>query len=82
MRALGIEYSLLGVVLALFATCVGGALGTLVAVYWLELPVGLPALITGPAVAFGIASVCLGAGALWVARSLSASPARLLREMT
>jgi putative ABC transport system permease protein len=82
MRALGIEYSLLGVVLALFATLVGGALGALVAVYWLELPVGLPALLTGPAVAFGIAAVCLGAGALWVARSLSASPARLLREMT
>lgn len=82
MRALGIEYSLLGVVLSVFATLVGGVLGFLVAVYWLELPVGIPALLTGPTVAFGIAAVCLGAGALWVARSLSASPARLLREVS
>ncbi len=82
MRALGIEYSLLGVVLAVFAAVVGGALGAVVAVYWLELPLGMPALLTGPAVAVGIAAICLGAGALWVARSLSASPARLLREVS
>ena len=81
MHALGIEYFLLGVVVALFASIVGGMLGTVVAVFWLELPVGLVTLISGAVVAVVIVGSCLTAGAIWVARSLSVSPAVLLREV-
>ena len=81
MHALGIEYVLLGVVVALFASLVGSVLGTLVAVGWLELPVGPITWMAGTGVGFGIAVLCLGAGAIWVARSLSVSPAQLLREV-
>ena len=81
MQALGIEYLLLGAVVAVFASIVGGVLGTLVAALWLELPVGMATLLSGAAVAVGIAGLCLTAGAIWVARSLSVSPATLLREV-
>ena len=81
MHALGIEYLLLGTVVAVFSSIIGGVLGTLVATTWLELPVGPVTWISGLIVSFGIALLCLGAGAIWVARSLSVSPARLLREV-
>lgn len=81
MRALGIEYLLLGTVVAVFASIVGCLLGTMVATTWLELPVGPITWLSGSGVAFGIAILCLGAGAIWVARSLAVSPAQLLREM-
>ncbi len=81
MQALGIEYLLLGTVVAVFASIVGGVLGTLAAALWLELPVGAVTLLSGAAVAVAIAGVCLTAGAIWVARSLSVSPAALLREV-
>jgi len=82
MQALAIEYLLLGTVVALFASLVGIVLGSLVATAWLELPTGPITWLSGSAVAFGIAILCLGTGALWVARSLNASPARLLREVS
>ena len=81
MYAMSIEYLLLGAVVAVFASIIGTVLGTLVATAWLELPTGPITWLSGLAVAFGIAIGCLGAGALWVARSLRASPARLLREV-
>ncbi len=81
MQTLGIEYLLLGIVVAVFATVIGGVLGTLVAVLWLELPVGFVTWISGAGAAVGIAGLCLAAGAIWVARSLSVSPATLLREV-
>ncbi len=81
MQALGIEYLLLGTVVALFATTLGCALGTLVATMWLELPVGPITWMSATAVAFGIVILCLGAGALWVSRAISVSPAQLLREV-
>lgn len=81
MRALGIEYLLLGTVVALFATTIGSVLGTLVATAWLELPVEPMTWFIATSVAFSVVILCLGAGALWVSRSLSASPAQLLREM-
>lgn len=81
MQALGIEYLLLGVVVAVFATVIGGVLGTMVATLWLELPVGIVTWLSGAAVAVAIAGLCLTAGAIWVARSLSVSPAKLLREV-
>lgn len=81
IKALGIEYVLLGVVVAMFASIVGAVLGTLVASMWLELPVDIVSWVSGSAVAFGIALLSLGAGAIWVARSLNVSPAKLLREV-
>ncbi len=81
MHALGIEYVLLGTVVAVFASIVGCFLGSLVAVRWLELPVGSTTWVSGMGVAMVICVLCLSAGAIWVARSLSMSPARLLREV-
>jgi len=81
MRALGIEYLILGTVVAIFSTVIGCVLGTLVATKWLELPVGPITWMSGTAVAIAIVILCLGAGALWVSRSLSVSPAQLLREV-
>jgi putative ABC transport system permease protein len=81
MHSLGIEYVLLGVVVAVFSTIVGSLLGTLVAEVWLELPVGQVSWLAGFTVAFGIVILCLGAGAVWVASALRATPAQLLREV-
>ncbi len=81
MQALGIEYVLLGAVVAVFASVIGSVLGSVVAVRWLELPVGPLTWLAGSGVGFGVALLCLGAGAVWVARSLSISPAQLLREV-
>lgn len=81
MRALGVEYLLLGVVVGTFATFFGTLLGTMVATLWLELPVGPIAWVSAASVAFGVALLCLGAGALWVSRSISVSPAQLLRDV-
>jgi putative ABC transport system permease protein len=82
MQSLGIEYALLGIVVAVFGALIGGILGSLVAARWLELPVGVVTWMSGAGVAFGITALCLTAGAIWVARSLSMSPARLLRQVT
>ena len=81
IRALGIEYVLLGTVVALFAIVIGTVLGTLAATSWLELPVGPVSWLVAAVVAFGIVISCLGAGALWVSKSLAASPAQLLRQV-
>lgn len=81
MRSLGIEYLLLGCVVALFAGGGGGVLGSLVASAWLELPVSGVTWLSGAIVSVGVVLLCLGAGALWVSRSLSASPAQLLRAI-
>jgi len=81
MRALSIEYAVLGVIVAVFASVVGIILGAWVASGWLELPVEPVSWVSAAGVAFGIAARCLGAGGVWVARSLKASPATLLREI-
>lgn len=81
MQALGIEYILLGSVVAVFASIIGSILGSLVSVQWLELPIGVVTWASGIGVAVAICVLCLSAGAIWVARSLSMSPASLLREV-
>ena len=81
IHALGIEYVLLGTVVAIFSTIIGCILGSLIAVKWLELPIGPGTWLSALIVSVAIVTLCLGAGALWVSRSLSASPAKLLREI-
>ena len=78
-----VEYALLGTVLALFAAVIGGLLGAAVVIGWLELPIGglLDGVwLTGLAVAAGASALCLSGGALWLVRTLDASPAVLLRR--
>jgi len=78
-----LEYALLGTVLALFATVVGCLLGAAVIGLWLELPLaGLLDVValTGLAVAAGASVLCLSGGAVWLVRTLEASPATLLRR--
>ena len=81
IQALGIEYLLLGSVVVLFAGFIGSVLGSLVSHRWLELPVGVLTWMSGSVVAFLVVLLCLSAGAIWVARSLAVSPAKLLREI-
>jgi len=78
-----LEYTLLGAVLALFAALVGGLLGAAVVALWLELPLaGLVDVLalTGLAVAVGASALCLSGGAIWLVKTLEASPATLLRR--
>ncbi len=82
MRSLGVEYLLLGCVVAVFAGVIGSALGAAVAIAWLELPVGGITWLSGIVVSVAIVLLCLGAGAIWVSRSLSVSPAQLLRTVS
>ena len=79
LRAIGLEYALLALLLTAFATLAGGALGHAVLRHWIELPtVGLAT--TGLAVAALVSGACLAAGAWWTARVLDARPATLLRR--
>ncbi|MBX2878473.1 MAG: hypothetical protein KTR32_01000 [Granulosicoccus sp.] len=73
------EYALMGIVVSLFATLIGGLIGQALLHYWIELPsVGVRGV--APLVAFGACALCLVGAALWLARTLKATPAVLLRE--
>ena len=76
-----LEYALLGAVLLVFASVVGGAIGIAVMMLRLELPLtalGGPVWLVGPLVAALASALCLASGAWWLARTLAASPASLL----
>ncbi len=79
MQAVWVEYAIMGLVVSVFSTVIGGLLGQAMLVYWIELP---SAGVRGvaPLVAFGACSLCLMGAALWLAKTLRANPATLLRE--
>jgi putative ABC transport system permease protein len=79
LRAVSWEYALLAAILTLFATALGSLIAFLVLEFWLELPVQY-AWLAGLVVAAFASSACLLAGWLWLVRSLSATPAELLRR--
>lgn len=79
LRAIGLEYALLAVLLTAFASVAGGALGWAVLHWWIELPaVGLATI--GPGLAALVSAACLMGGAWWTVRVLDARPATLLRR--
>ena len=74
------QYALMGIVVSLFATLIGGLIGHAVLQYWIELPsVGVRSV--APLVAFSACALCLVGAALWLVRTLKATPADLLREV-
>jgi putative ABC transport system permease protein len=78
LKAVTYEYILLAVILTGFATALGTLIGYLVLEYWLKIPVD-NAWFAGLLMAASASTLCLLAGALWLVRSLSATPAMLLR---
>ena len=63
LQAVLYEYALMGIVVSLFATIIGGLLGLAVLHYWIELPsVGVRNV--APLVAFGACALCLLEAAL------------------
>lgn len=81
IKAVLYEYILLGFLLVLFATMVGSAIGWLIVVYWIELNVS-GVFLAGLLVAAGASFICLASGAVWMIRTLRASPASLLKRAT
>ena len=76
--SLGMEYGLLALVTSLFALVLGIVIALPLLHFQLRLPLTFPVL---PAVvaAFGVSSVCLYAGAVYLMRRLHLQPASLLR---
>lgn len=79
MRSVIYEYALLAVILTFFATMVGSAIAWLIFEFWLKLP-GDRVWLFGWLVAALASSICLMAGALWLQKSLSVTPAVLLKR--
>ena len=78
VKSVAYEYLLLGSLLVLFATAMGTLGGWFVITYWIELP-ATEVWHIGLIVATSASFVCLASGALWMIRTLRASPASLLR---
>lgn len=77
--SLFLEYLLMALILTLFASVAGGFIAWAVLEYWLKLAqAGL--WVKAIAVSLIGSTVCLTGGALWLMRSLRASPALLLRR--
>ncbi|NND92856.1 MAG: FtsX-like permease family protein [Granulosicoccus sp.] len=79
LTAVSYEYAMLAVLLTLFATLFGSLIGYLALEFWLKLPT-IEVWFSGLLVAILASFLCLTAGALWLVRSLSVSPAMLLRS--
>ena len=79
LRATVLEYALMGAVVAVFAALVGGALGHLLMSTWIDLP-SRGSLLAAPLTALVATVLCLGSAIAWLAYSLRATPASLLRN--
>jgi len=78
IRATLLEYALMGVVVVVFAALIGGGLGHLLMSTWIDLP-SRGSRIAAPLTALVATTLCLGSATAWLAFSLRATPARLLR---
>lgn len=79
IKSVAFEYTLLAIVLSLFAIAAGGTLAHLIMTYWLKID-GTGSAWAGVLVAMAASVLCLFAGALWLMRTLSATPAMLLKR--
>lgn len=81
MKSVVVEYVLLACVLTLFATLTGSAIAWVLLTFWLKLSIG-GVWVIGLLVAAATSTLCLCAGAWWLLRSLTATPAILLKQST
>ncbi len=79
IKSVAYEYTLLAIVLSLFAMTAGGALAQLLLHYWLKID-STGSAWAGVVVALVASVLCLFAGAVWLMRTLSATPAILLKR--
>ena len=79
IKSVAIEYTLLAIVLSLFAIIAGGSLAQLLLTFWLKID-STGSAWAGVLVALSASVLCLFAGALWLMRTLSAKPAILLKR--
>lgn len=73
------EYALVGLLLILFASVFGGLIAAGLLGTWLKLPAD-DVRYVGPLAGALVVGACLSAGVFWLARSLEARPALLLRR--
>ena len=79
LKSVGLEYLLLAVVLSVFAMITGGSLAYLLMHFWLKID-STGSLWVGIVVAVAASVLCLFAGAMWLMRTLAATPAILLKS--
>jgi len=79
IKSVALEYTLLAIVLSLFAIIAGGTLAQLLLNYWLKID-GTGSAWAGVVVALAASVACLFAGALWLMRTLAVTPAILLKR--
>jgi len=79
IKSVAIEYTLLTIVLSVFAMIAGGTIAQLLMQYWLKID-STGSAWAGVVVALAASVLCLFAGAVWLMRTLSATPAVLLRR--
>ena len=79
IKSVAFEYTLLAIILSVFAMIAGGALAQLLLHYWLKIESTGIAWV-GVVVALAASVICLFAGALWLMRTLAATPAVLLKR--
>ncbi len=79
IKSVAFEYTLLAVVLSVFAMIAGGTIAQLLMHYWLKID-STGSAWAGVVVAMAASVLCLFAGAIWLMRTLSATPAILLKR--
>jgi putative ABC transport system permease protein len=79
IKSVAIEYTLLAVVLSVFAMIAGGLIAHLIMLYWLKID-STGSAWAGVVVALAASILCLFAGAIWLMRTLTATPAVLLKR--
>ena len=79
VKSVAIEYTLLAVVLSVFAMIAGGLIAHTLMLYWLKID-STGSAWAGVVVALAASVLCLFAGAVWLTRTLSATPALLLKR--
>jgi len=79
MQSVVFEYAMLAMVLTVFATAVGSTIAWFLFTYWLKLP-GDGVWYMAWLMAALASSICLAGGALWLLKSLSVTPAILLKR--
>lgn len=79
VKSVAFEYLLLGMALTVFSTIAGSLIGWIIVTFWIELSIAGVWPI-GVLVAASASVFCLVSGALWMIRTLKASPASLLKR--
>lgn len=79
LRGVILEYALVGLLLILFASAAGSLIAAALLDVWLKLPAD-DVRYVGPLAGALVVGACLSVGLVWLARTLEARPALLLRR--